>query len=206
MLTKTSKIAWRCNKASILANKSSVNVHQKYLNIVFTSNNMRFMSSNNMMTYMPMRFMSDKKQKVVFSVSGVTEDQKVQPSVHITSQKPDFPIHNGKVEKASGSVNQSKGEPKRYMKQSKEEYVKDVKKMYEYQRDRWIHNASKRSDENLYEDQIQQVSKKLSGKKDFKWLEKADKHAEAEQDVLAALINHRSSKGKFITSLISNYS
>lgn len=154
---------------------------------------------------MQIRQMSNKKQKVVFSETGVSEEAPSKSSGIKISQKPDFKLGSENKESAAGSQN-SKNESlsnksKRNMKQGKEDYVKDMKKMYEYQRERWINtivtsNATNKYDENLHEDRIKEITEKHTKGKDLKWLEKADIHAESSQDVLAALINQIGSNSK----------
>jgi hypothetical protein len=163
-----------------------------------TSNCLRLMSTTNLMHYMQIRQMSNKNQKVVFSETGVSEELHSKPSKFKTSEKPDFSLKSQNKESAAVIQNSKNDYWRniRNMKQGKEEYVKDMKKMYEYQRERWINNATNKYNEDLHEDRIKEVTAKYTKGKDLKWLDKAESHAESSQDVLAALINQIGSKSK----------
>jgi hypothetical protein len=68
-------------------------------------------------------------------------------------------------------------------------YYKERREVFEQLRERWIHNITKRFDEDLKEDTIQEAFKSLPETQHLEWIKEADAYANGSSDPLAALLS-----------------
>lgn len=68
-------------------------------------------------------------------------------------------------------------------------YYKERREVFEQIRERWIHNITKRFDEDLKEDTIQEAFKSLPETQHLQWIKEADAYASGSSDPLAALLS-----------------
>ncbi|CAI2365840.1 unnamed protein product [Moneuplotes crassus] len=150
----------------------SKNIHTIYRN---SSSNMYLRSNLSLVQY---SFRNMSAQKVVFSKNPIPESGKKDNKDNKDFQK-----------KLQVKENPPQSYKPRNMGSSRQAYYADRKKLYETLKEKWIHNVTKRFDEDLFEDNIQKAHSKHSRKADLTWLTKAERYAEKSFDPYSALLS-----------------
>lgn len=65
----------------------------------------------------------------------------------------------------------------------------EEKVIFENMREKWIYNATKKFDEDHYDDRIEVTYKSLKAKDSYKWLDEANQYASSSADPYAALLS-----------------
>ena len=68
-------------------------------------------------------------------------------------------------------------------------YEHEQKLIFEKQREKWIHNITKKFSEDLYQDSIESSTKQLSGLEKYQWLDQEKERIKSSADPYASLIS-----------------
>lgn len=71
---------------------------------------------------------------------------------------------------------------------AKKHFYKERKEVFERMSEKWAHNTTRKYDQDLYEDKLQQAYDKASQDANFDWLDRIDKTATSSSDSMASLL------------------